>query len=117
MKQLDSILSQLGGGANITSLAERFGIDPGLAEKAVMALGQAHEAPGDTVNAASAATGLDSGILGQIMAQLGGEGGLGQISGLLKEGGGFSGILGLLDRDGDGNPLNDIAGLAKGLLR
>jgi hypothetical protein len=36
------------------------------------------------------------------------------------EGGGLSGIgaklSGLLDRDGDGNPLNDITGFAKGLF-
>jgi hypothetical protein len=25
-------------------------------------------------------------------------------------------ILGMLDRDGDGNPLNDLAGMAKGLF-
>lgn len=27
-----------------------------------------------------------------------------------------AGILGMLDKDGDGNPLDDIAGMAKGLF-
>ena len=117
MSQLDSILAQFGNGASIAQLAERFGVDAKLAETAVAALGKAHAEPGDTVSGAAAASGLDAGTLGQILAQLGGDGALDQISGMLKEGGTLSGVLGMLDRDGDGNPLNDIAGFAKGLLR
>ena len=40
--------------------------------------------------------------------------------GLMEKLGGASGIMttvsGLLDRDGDGNPINDIMGMAKGLF-
>ncbi|MEY4951814.1 MAG: hypothetical protein RL299_238, partial [Pseudomonadota bacterium] len=48
--------------------------------------------------------------------QLGGEGGLGQLSELIKGNSALSGLAGMLDRDGDGNPLDDIAGLASGLF-
>ncbi len=115
MGLLDGILGQVAGNLDISSLAEKVGLDPAMAEKAVAALGQAHPEPGDTVETAAAATGIDSGTMGQIAAQLGGEGALGKLSGLLK-GEGAGGILGALDRDGDGNPLNDLAGLAGGLL-
>ena len=116
MSLLDSILGQVGQNVDIAGLAGKFGIDPAMAEKAVAALGQSHAEPGDTVEGAAAKTGLDAGMLGQIASQLGGEGGLGQISELLKGNSALSGLTGMLDRDGDGNPLNDLAGLARGLL-
>ena len=119
MGLLDGILGQLGGNVDIGGIAGKLGIDPSLAEKAVAALGQAHPEPGDTVEAASAKTGLDSGTLNQIVEQLGGEGGLGKLSGMLKDNPQAASILGMLDRDGDGNPLNDLGGLAdmaKGLF-
>lgn len=50
------------------------------------------------------------------MKQLGGEDALGEIAGKLGGDSKFSAILGMLDRDGDGNPLDDIAGMAKGLF-
>jgi len=117
MGMLDGVLGQLGGGnLAIDGIAKQFGIPPELAEKAVAALGQSHAEPGDTIATASARTGLDSGMLGQIAAQLGGEGGLGQLSDLMKGSGALGGLAQMLDRDGDGNPLDDIAGMAKGLF-
>lgn len=115
MGMLDGILGQLGG-ANIGGLAEKFGLPPELAEKAVAALGQSHAEPGDTIAGAAAKTGLDPDTLGQIAQQLGGEGGLGKISELLQGNSALSGLAGMLDKDGDGNPLNDIAGIASGLF-
>jgi hypothetical protein len=59
------------------------------------------------------------GTLTGIVEQLGGEGALGQLSGLLKGNPQAAGIIQMLDRDGDGNPLNDLGGLAdmaKGLF-
>jgi hypothetical protein len=115
MGLLDGILGQLGG-ANIGGLAEKFGVSPEIAEKAVAALGQSHAEPGDTIAGAAAKTGLDPSTLSQMAEQLGGVGGLDKISGMLKDNPALSGIAGMLDRDGDGNPLDDIAGMASGLF-
>ena len=112
MSLLDSIIGQLGGGSGIAGLAQQVGLDPALAEKAVAALGQAHAEPGDTVTAAAARTGIDAGTLMELVRNLGGEGGLSQISAMLKDNPQAAGLLDMLDRDGDGNPLDDIMGMA-----
>ena len=116
MGLLDGILGQMAGHVDLAAIAGQVGIAPELAEQAVAALGQAHPEPGDTVAAAAASTGLDAGVLGQIVQQLGGEGGLGQLSGLLKDNPQLAGIAGMLDRDGDGNPINDVMGMASSLF-
>jgi hypothetical protein len=113
---LDGILGQLGG-ADIGGLAAKFGLPPEMAEKAVAALGQSHAEPGDTIEAAAAKTGLDPSTLSQMAEQLGGEGGLGKISEMLKGNSALSGIAGMLDKDGDGNPLNDLAGMASSFFK
>lgn len=115
MGLLDGILGQLGGG-NIGALAEKFGVSPEIAEQAVAALGQSHAEPGDTIAGAAAKTGLDPATLSQMAEQLGGAGGLEKISGLIKDNPALSGVAGMLDRDGDGNPINDVLGMAKGLF-
>ena len=69
------------------------------AEKGIAALGEAHHEPGDTVGLAAQKTGLDAGTLEQIVEQIGGEGSLAR----------FSQIL---DQDHDGNPFDDIVGVA-----
>lgn len=121
MSILDGILKQVAGSPDtIASIAEKAGIDPAMAEKAVAALGASHAEDGDTVDLAAEKTGLDAGALGGIMDQLGGEGALGDLAGKLQgeggEGGALAGIASLLDRDGDGNPINDVMGMAKGLF-
>jgi hypothetical protein len=117
MSILNSILGQIGQHVDVANMAEKLGIDPATAEKAIAALGQAHQMEGDTVEVASARTGLDTGILAQIVEQIGGEGSLGEFARTLKDHPQASGIFAILDRDGDGNPLNDIADMAKGLFR
>lgn len=116
MSIFDGILGQVGSNFDIANLAAKVGIDPALAEKAVAALGVAHPQPGDTVTTAAASTGIDGGILTQIVGHLGGEGSLGQFAQLLQEHPDASGLLGKLDQDGDGNPLNDVMGMAKNLF-
>lgn len=116
MGVFDGILAQLGGHADVANLADKLGIDPALAEKAIAALGIAHQEPGDTIAGAAARTGLDAGTLGQIVDQIGGEGSLGAFASALKDHPQAASIIGMLDRDGDGNPLNDLAGMAKGLF-
>lgn len=117
MGMLDSLLAQVSGNVDIANLATKVGLSPDQVETAVQALGHAHHAPGDTVETAAANTGLPTDILQQIVGHIGGEGSLGQFASLLKgEAGGAAGVFGMLDKDGDGNPLNDIAGMASGML-
>ena len=117
MGLLDGILKQVAGAPDdVTNLARKVGIDPAMAEKAIAALGAAHQEPGDTVDSAAAKTGLDTGTLNTIVEQIGGEGSLAEFSRMLKDNPQASGILNMLDRDGDGNPINDIAGMAKGFF-
>lgn len=117
MGLLDGILKQVAGSPDtVASLAEKVGIDPGLAEKAVAALGQAHNETGDTIDLAAAKTGIDAGTIGSIIQQIGGEGSLGAIASMMKDHPQAANIMEMLDRDGDGNPLDDIADMAKGLF-
>jgi hypothetical protein len=116
MSILESILGQIGQNVDVANMAQQLGIEPALAEKAIAALGQAHQQEGDTIASAAAKTGLDAGVLGRIVEQIGGEGSLGEFARALKDHPQASGLFGMLDRDGDGNPLDDVAGLAKGLF-
>jgi len=117
VSMLDGILKQVAGSPDtVASLAEQVGIDPGMVEKAVAALGQSHPEEGDTIELAAQKTGLDMGALGSIVSQLGGENALGDIAGQLQGEGGLASIAKLLDQDGDGSPLDDIAGMASGLF-
>ncbi|MBU6266213.1 MAG: hypothetical protein KGN34_01650 [Sphingomonadales bacterium] len=116
MSMLDSILGQVGGNLDVAGIASKFGIDPALAQQAVTALAGAHAQPGDTVETAAAQTGIDSGMLGQIASHLGGEGGLGQLSQMLQNNPQAAGLLNMLDRNGDGSPIDDVLGMAKGLF-
>ncbi|HET9630025.1 MAG TPA: hypothetical protein VFP14_11140 [Novosphingobium sp.] len=116
MSALNSILSQISSNVDIENLANKVGLDPAMAEKAVAALGQAHSAPGDTVETAAAQTGLDASVLSQIVGHIGGEGSLGEFARILHEHPQAESLLGLLDQNGDGNPLDDLAGMARGLF-
>ena len=112
MSIFDSILGQLGTAADIKNLAAKVGIDPAMAEKAIGALAAAHSAPGDTVTTAAAKTGLDKGTLEQIVGHIGGEGSLGRFSAMVADHpDALAKVADFLDKDGDGNPLNDLAGL------
>lgn len=123
MGMLDGLIAQLGPNFDIANMASKVGISPQQAEMAVKALGIAHPAPGDTVSTAAASTGLSPAILQQIVGHIGGEGGLANFASMLGSAGGTTAaggmmgqVTGLLDRDGDGNPLNDLAGMASGLF-
>ncbi|KWV90469.1 hypothetical protein [Erythrobacter sp. YT30] len=119
MSILDGIMKQVAGSPDtVASLAEKVGIDPAMAEKAVAALGASHAEDGDTVELAAEKTGLDQSQLGGIMEQLGGENALSDIASRLQADGegGLAGVMGILDRDGDGNPLNDITSMASSLF-
>ena len=98
MGMLDGILGQIGGG-QLNDLGSKLGLSPEQVAAATAALGKAHAEPGDTVASAASATGIDASKLTELVQGIGGEDALGKISGLI-------------DRDGDGNPINDIAGIA-----
>ena len=111
MGLFDTILSQAGQHADVGNMASKLGISPDLAEKAVAALGQSYVEPGDTIAGAAAKTGLDTDMLEQIVQQIGGEGSLGQYAQALQDNPAAAGVFKFLDRDGDGNPLNDVLGM------
>lgn len=100
MDFLNNIVGQLGGTDKIASLAEQVGLSEAQVKAAMAALGKATPQPGDTAASAAQSTGLPLDKLQDLLAQVGGED-------ALKKIGGF------LDRDGDGNPVNDIMGFAK----
>ena len=77
MSVFDSLLKGLTGAPDdVVNLAEKVGISPAMAEKAIAALGRSHQMQGDTVELAAAQTGLDTGTLGSIVQHIGGEGSL-----------------------------------------
>ncbi|QPC99482.1 hypothetical protein [Qipengyuania soli] len=117
MSVFDSILKNMANAPDdVVNVAAKVGIDPGIAEKAIAALGKAHAEPVDTVQSAAALTGLDTGTLARLVEQIGGEGSLAEYARMVGANPQAKNILGMLDQDGDGNPLDDIAGLASGLL-
>lgn len=117
MSILDEVLKGIGGAPDdVVNLAERVGISPAMAERAIAALGHSHQMQGDTVELAAAQTGLDPSVLTSIVGHIGGEGSLTSFASMLENNPQAKGLLDMLDRDGDGSPLNDIAGFARGLF-
>jgi hypothetical protein len=100
---LDGLLGQLGGNTDVANLAAKVGLSPEHVESAVAALAKYHPMQGDTAEGAAAATGLPLDKMQELIAQIGGEGALAKYAGML-------------DKDGDGNPINDIVGMASGLF-
>lgn len=111
MSMLDGILGQVTQNVDIANLAAKVGLSKEQVESAVQALAKSHTAPGDTAEGAAAATGLPTGKLQEIIGHIGGEGALGKFASMLP-----AGVLGALDKDGDGNPLNDLGGMLGGLF-
>ena len=130
MSLLDSLRSQLGG-LDLGAIGQQVGLTPEQVQTGAGALlpqiadpnidnaqataevaaqtGIPHQSLVAMLSAivghAQAAPGAaDSSALSQIVAGMP-QGGAGQ------QGGMFSGLMGLVDRDGDGNPINDITGL------
>jgi len=100
MSILDGILKNIGGAPDdVANLAKQVGLDPKMVEMAIAALGKTHMMEGDTVTLAAEKTGISPDILTQIVSAIGGEGSLGRFASML-------------DADKDGNPLDDILGMA-----
>jgi hypothetical protein len=118
MPTLNDLLGQ-GGNIDLGALGAQANLDPAQVEQALDAilarLGGGES--GDAATAGAAAeTGLSleslQGLLPALQAQLGHA----DLNGLIAQLTGQGGILSGLDRDGDGNPINDIAGMARGLF-
>jgi hypothetical protein len=114
MSIFDGILGQVTENADIANLAAKVGLSPEHIESAVQALAKYHPMQGDTAEGAASATGLPLDKIQEIIGHIGGEGSLGRFAQLVQEQGGS--LLSGLDKDGDGNPLNDIADLASGFF-
>lgn len=115
MSILDNLLGQISGNDTVANLAAKVGLSPEHVELAIQSLAAHHPMQGDTAEGAAAATGLPLEKLQEIVGHIGGEGSLGRFATMVQQGG-AAGILGALDRDGDGNPLNDLGGIAGSLF-
>ena len=93
MSLLESLLGEVSGITTVQNLASKVGLSPEEVGNAIAALGEAHAQEGDTVQAASQATGLPPDKLNEIVDHIGGEGSLGRFASLLEGEGGLSAIL------------------------
>ena len=119
MSIFDQILGQISSNVDIKNLAEKVGIDPGMAEKAIAGLAAGHAAPTDTVETAAANTGIDAGILQQIVGHIGGEGSLGNFASMLSGNSDAMKMIGGLmggGKDGE-SPLGGLGDIASGLFK
>jgi len=114
MGLFDGILGQVSDHADVRNLAGKLGLDPAVAEKAIVALGIAHQQPGDTAQLAAERSGLDLATVQQLIAQIGGEGSLTQFASAIAAD--PSKAASLFDKDGDGSVMDDLTGMAKGLF-
>jgi len=93
MALFDDILGKVAGHPELANLAAKVGLSQEQVEQAVAALGEGHQAQGDTVEFAAARTGLDGGVLGQIVEQIGGEGSLGRFATMLDQDGPLDDVM------------------------
>lgn len=91
---LSALAQQALANVDLTSLATRVGVPPSIVEQVVGALLKYLGEPGDTVQQASAETGVPADRVGAILQQLGGEDALGKLGGLGGLAGGLAGGLG-----------------------
>ena len=119
MSIFDQILGQISSNVDIKGLAAKVGIDPSMAEAAIAALAAGHAAPTDTVETAAANTGIDSGILQQIVGHIGGEGSLGNFASMLGQNGdAMKMVTDLMGGSKDGeSPLGGLGSIASGLFK
>ena len=121
---LDKIMDMLPGSFDLDELAGSVGMTADEVKNGGEALfSKLKDGSLDSVDAVkevAAETGLDPEKLQGLLPALAEKAGLDGESGLMEKLGGEDGLLGkvggFLDRDGDGNPLNDIGDMAKGLF-
>lgn len=121
---LDGLLAQAGNSIDLDELAGKVGLSADqLRSGADSILGQlagsGTDDPEEAASEAASQTGIPLDRLQQVLPQLTQQLGLGGTDGEGSNAG-LGGLLdqakGFLDRDGDGNPLDDVADMAKGLF-
>ena len=124
MSMLDGILNQLGGVVNLDEIAGKVGMTTDELQQGGESLFSklsSGENPAVAVQQAAAETGLDASKLQELLPSLaekfGMDGQDGLLSKLTGEGGLLSGVTGFLDRDGDGNPINDVTDMIGGFFK
>jgi hypothetical protein len=100
MSIFDSLLG------NVDDIAGKLGLPTDKAGDLINSLKDKLGGDGDKVQAVKDVADEHGVSVDQLKGALGGE----------EEGGFFSKITGFLDKDGDGNPLNDLTDMAKGLF-
>ena len=98
---LDGLLGQLG---NLEELGEKLGLPADQVKSLAAQLPAQLQAGGNPIEA---------------LAEIAGKFGVSQeqIQSLIGQlGGGAGGLMGMLDKNGDGNPLDELGGIAKGLF-
>ena len=124
MSMLDGILGQLGGALNLDELAGKIGMTTDELKQGGEALFSKlsnGENPAEAVQQAAAESGVDASklqeLLPSIAEKFGMDGQDGLLSKLTGEGGVLSSVTGFLDRDGDGNPINDVTDMIGGIFK
>ena len=116
MSMFDTLLAQAGN-IDINGLAARVGLNGDQLRQganAMLARITGHgQSPGEAAEGAAAETGLPLGNLQSFVPMLSELIGQVDLSSLMSNPGA---LLSGLDKDGDGNPLNDLGGLARGLF-
>ncbi len=125
MGMLDGILDMLPDNVNLDSVAEKIGMSSEELKTGGEALfTKLKDGKTDAVSAISetaAETGIDAEKLKGLLPEMASQFGADNEEGFLSKLGGDDGLLGkvsgFLDRDGDGNPINDITNMAKGFFK
>ena len=124
MSMLDGILGQLGAAVNLDEIAGKIGMTTDELKQGGESLFSklsSGENPVDAVQSAAAESGIDASKLQELLPTLaekfGMDGQDGLLSKLTGEGGMLSGMTGFLDRDGDGNPINDVTDMIGGFFK
>jgi hypothetical protein len=124
MSLLDGILGQLGNVVNIDELAGKIGMSADELKQggeSLFAKLSSGESPVAAVQSAAAETGVDASKLQELLPTLaekfGVDGQDGLLAKLTGEGGMLSSVTGFLDRDGDGNPINDVTDMIGGFFK
>lgn len=125
MGMLDNIMNMLPDGVDINSMAEKVGMTTDELKSGGEALfeklkdGSTDKAT--AIKEAAAEAGVDAEKLKGLLPAMAEKAGLDGEGGLMDKLTGDDGLLGkvtgLLDRDGDGNPINDITDMAKGFFK
>jgi hypothetical protein len=118
----NDVLGQIFGSRDVSrtvaqNAAARTGLDPSLLKKMLPLLAMLVAGYMAKQSRASAQPQMGGG-LGNVGGGLGNAGGLGNVlAGMVGGGQGGPGLASMLDLDGDGNPLDDILGMAGKLTR